>query len=236
MIFCAEYCLEMPDDFPVDELTKFMAEARRVLIAGGSTSLAWKEFGGASNLIGWRYRASSDAWLEHRLGVETHGGGRNHEDVYKQELSLFVMFSAGVACIESTVYALAAAASHPQVCGIAFELEEQRACSPKQLRNWLTQYANAAKLVVALQSLLAAPEWELWGKLRNRMTHRSNLPRRHVASVGSPSPQVKPLSYAPTSSTPEVDADLVDWDGLHRWLALTLRELLRSGTEMLGDA
>ena len=115
MTFCAEYCIEMPDDFPVVELTAFMAEARRVLIAGGNTSVAWNEFGGASNLIGWRYRASSDAWRAHRLAVEIHGGGRNHEDVYEQELSLFVMFSAGVACIESTTYALAAAASHPQV-------------------------------------------------------------------------------------------------------------------------
>ena len=102
MTYCAEYCLEMPDDFPVVELTHFMAEARRILLAGNDPSSVWKEFGGATNLIGWRFRATSDAWLEHRAAVEAHGGGRNHEDVFTQERSLFVMFSAGVASIEST--------------------------------------------------------------------------------------------------------------------------------------
>ena len=236
MTFCAEYCLEMPDDFPVVELTEFMAEARRVLIPGGNTSLAWKEFGGASNLIGWRFRASSDAWLEHRRAVEAHGDGRNHEDVYLQERSLFAMFSAGVACIESTTYALAAAASHPQVCGMAFGPKEQRACSPSRLLAWLTPHAKTAELVAALQRLLAAPEWTLWVDLRNRMTHRSNLPRRLFASVGGPPPQVKPLNYASTSSTPEIDADLADWDELHEWLSHALRELLVSGTTTLRGA
>ena len=233
MTFCAEYCIEMPDDFPVVELTAFMAEARRVLIAGGNTSVAWNEFGGASNLIGWRYRASSDAWRAHRLAVEIHGGGRNHEDVYEQELSLFVMFSAGVACIESTTYALAAAASHPQVCDIPFGLKDQRACNPTRLLAWLTPHVSATQLVATLQRLLAASEWALWVDLRNRMTHRSNLPRRLFASVGGPAPQVRPLNYAPTSSTPEIDADLADWDSLHGWLSELLSELLVSGTAML---
>lgn len=233
MAFCSEYCIEMPDDFPVAELTAFMTEARRVLIQGGNTSAAWTEFGGASNLIGWRYRASSDAWRAHRLSITNDGGGRNHEHVYEQELSLFVMFSAGVACIDSTIYALAAAASHPQVCGITFDRKEQRACNPAQLLNWLTRHPGAAELVAALRRLLKAQEWALWIELRNRMTHRSNLPRRLFASVGGPPPQVKPLNYGPTSSTPEIDADLADWDALHGWLAKALNELLVSGGAML---
>lgn len=233
MTYCAEFCLEMPDSFPVTELTSFMAEARRVLIPGGNTSAAWKEFGGASNLIGWRYRASFDAWHEHRASVEAHGGGRNHEDVYMQERSLFLMFSSGVSCIESTTYAMAAAASDPSVCGITFTDKEQRACSPTRLLSWLAPHPKAADLVAALQELLAAPEWNLWVDLRNRMTHRSNLPRRHFASVGAPAPQVNPLNYAVTSSTPEVDADLTDWDALHAWLAQQLQKLLVTGTALL---
>ena len=236
MTFCAELCLEMPDDFPVLELTAFMAEARRVLIPGGNTSAAWKEFGGASNLIGWRYRASSDAWKEHRESVQMRGGGQSHEDVYLQERSLFLMFSAGVSCIESTTYALAAASSDPNVCGIAFTPKEQRACSPNRLLARLTPFPKAAGLVAALQHLVAAQEWTLWVDLRNRMTHRSNLPRRHFASVGAPPPQVKPLNYASTSSTPEVDADFADWDALHEWLAYQLRKLLLSGAELLRGA
>jgi hypothetical protein len=233
MTFCAEYCLEMPDDFPVVELTAFMVQARQILIPGGNTSAAWKEFGGASNLIGWRYRASFDAWREHKESVEKYGGGRDHEDLYLQERSLFLMFSAGVSCIESAIYALAAAASDPSVCGIGFTPKEQRACSPNRLLEWLTPHPKAANLVATLQHLLASPEWALWVDLRNRMTHRSNLPRRLFASVGAPPPQVKPLNYAPTSSTPEVDAGFADWDALHEWLARQLRKLLVSGTTLL---
>ncbi len=236
MPYCAELCLELPDDFPADEFIKFMAEARRVLIPGGNTSPAWKEFGGASNLIAWRYRASFDAWREYRAAVERHPGGRNHEDLYLQERSLFIMFTAGVSCIDSTTYALAAAASDPLVCGIAFAEREQRACSPSRLSTWLAPHSNAAALVVTLNSVVSATEWELWVDLRNRMTHRSNLPRRHFASVGAPLPKVNPLNYAPTSSTPEVDANLTDWDDLHAWLATKLRELLVSGAALLRGA
>ncbi|MGQ3116013.1 MAG: hypothetical protein ACT6UH_20535 [Hydrogenophaga sp.] len=235
MTFCAELCIELPDNFPVAEFVAFMAEARRVLLPGGSKSEAWKEFAGASNLIAWRYRASFDAWREHRISIQAHGGGRNHEDVYQQERALFLAFAAGVSSIESAAYALAAAASHATVCGIAFTSKEQRACSPSRLLTWLSPYAKAAALVAALHALVNASEWAIWVNLRNRMTHRSNLPRRHFASVGAPAPQVNPLNYAPTSSTPEVDADLDDWDALHQWLAHQLRALLVSGTELLRE-
>lgn len=236
MTFCTEFCLEMPDDFPVAELTSFMAEARRVLIPGGNTSAAWAEFGGATNLIGWRYRASSDAWREHRASVDANGGGQSHEDVYLQERSLFLMFSAGVSCIESTTYALAAAASHPSVCGIAFTKKEQRDCSPAKLLDWLTPHPKAADLVASLKEILEAPQRHLWVDLRHRMTHRSNLPRRIFASVGAAAPRVNPLNYAPTSSTPEVDADLAEWDALHTWLARQLQKLLVSGEALLRAA
>lgn len=233
MTYCVELCLDLPDDFPSIEFIEFMAEARRVLIPGGNTSSAWKEFGGASNLIAWRYRASFDAWHEHRTSVETHGGGRNHEDVYEQELSLFLMFAAGVSCIESMTYALAAAASDQNVCGIAFTDKEQRVCSPSRLRIWLAPYPKATELVKTLNDLMVAPEWSIWVDLRNRMTHRSNLPRRIYGSVGAPLPKVNPLNYASTSSTPEVDADFADWDALHHWLAQRLKSLLLSGTALI---
>lgn len=226
----------MPDDFPIVELMEFMAEARRVLLPGGNSSAAWQEFGGASNLIGWRFRASAEAWDEHRRSIEMHGSGRNHDDLYLQERSLFHMFSAGVACIESTVYALAAASSHLSMFCIAFGTKEQRACSPKQLVAWLSPHANAAPIVAALNSLLADPKWVLWVELRNRMTHRSNLPRRHFAYVGSEPPPMKQINYAPTSSTPEVEAELADFDALHQWLARALQALLVAGTGALRGA
>ena len=236
MKFCEELCIKLPDDFPIAEFTTFMIEARRVLIPCGNTSPAWKEFAGASNLIGWRYRASFDAWQEYRESVKVYGGGRDHEDIYQQERSLFLMFSAGVSCMESAAYALAAAASEPIVCGIAFTTKEQRACSPSRLLDWLSPHVSAAELAEALHALVTAREWGLWVDLRNRMTHRSNLPQRHFGSVGGPAPRINPLNFAPTSSTPSVDADLGDWDVLHLWLAQQLRGLLLAGTALLRGA
>lgn len=224
-------CLNMPDDFPAADYCEFMGQARRVIAPEKGEVPAWKELGGASNLIAWRFRASSDAWREHRASMER--GTKSHEQYYEQECSLFTMFVAGVSCIESTCYAMAAAASHPQVCGIRFDGAMQRMCSPSRVREWLAGFNKAASLVSALDSLAASSEWRLWIDLRNRMTHRSNLPRRHYASVGAPPPVVKPLNYAPTSSTPEIDADYSDWDALHGWLAHQLRVLLKGGAEML---
>lgn len=233
MRFCAEYGLDMPDDFPVDELIEFMREARRVLLPPDHQPPAWREFAGASNLIGWRFRASSDAWLEHRTSIQQHGDGPGMEGLYKRERALFMMFSAGVSCIESSAYALAAAASHPPVIGITFGRDEQRDCNPRRLRVWLVPYAKASALVAALDLLIASNEWRLFVELRNRMTHRSNLPRVITAHVGANPPPSKPLNFAATSSTPAVVADLVDFDALHRWLGTMLRDLLIAGTAML---
>jgi hypothetical protein len=174
---------------------------------------------------------SADAWGEHRASLQNTA--KNHEDLYSQERSLFLMFVAGVSCVESTCYAMAAAASHPQVCCLVFNVERQRNCTPVRLWDWLTPYDKASHLVTTLGTLVQSPEWRFWIGLRNRMTHRSNLPRRHFASMGASLPEVNPLNYAPTSTTPEIDADLNDWDMLHKWLADQLRDLLIGGATML---
>jgi hypothetical protein len=142
------------------------------------------------------------------------------------------MFSAGVSCIESTTYALAALSSHPAVLGLSFDIAEQRACSPKKLLQWMTPHERSKALVGALADLLSSREWDLWVDLRNRMTHRSNLPRRHFLSVGGQPPVTKPLNFAATSSTPEVEAEIADFDTLHKWLATALGALLSSGRQL----
>ena len=95
MTYCAEYCIEMPDDFPVEELTQFMASARKVLLEPVK-SPAWQEFAGASNLIGWRFRASSEDWLTYKNSVAKLGDGAGHDELFRRERALFGMFSTGV--------------------------------------------------------------------------------------------------------------------------------------------
>ena len=232
MTYCAEYCIEMPDDFPVDELTRFMAAARRVLLAAG-TPPAWQEFGGASNLIGWRFRASSEDCLAYKTSLAKYGDEAAHDELYRRERYLFGMFSAGVSCIEATTYALAALASHPSVLALPFGLIEQRGCTPRKLVEWLTPHAAASALVGTLTRLHSSQEWQLWVALRNRMAHRTNLPRNIFGAVGGPAPIVTPLNFAATSSTPLVDADISDFERLRNWLAISLEALLLAGRQLV---
>jgi len=162
MIYCPEYCIEAPDDFPITELTQFMATARHVLLdSGKARESAWKEFAGASNLIGWRFRASSEDWLYYKNSWEMYGAAVDHEGKYRRERALFGMFTAGVACVESTTYALAALASHSKVFAMPFGIKEQRACSPKRLAKWLASNPKASSLVETLKSLHHSSEWNL---------------------------------------------------------------------------
>lgn len=229
--YCSEYCLDMPSDFPAEDLARFMAAANQVLLANG-TSSQWAEFGGASNLIGWRYRAASECWEAYRYSWTSQGVKVDHEGIYSRDLNLFGMFSSGVSCIESTAYALAALASHPAVVALSFGLAEQRACSPRQLALWLAAYPKAQSLATCLTTMCASAEWKQWIDLRNRMTHRSNLPRMLFASVGSPTPPAKALHFAATSSTPEIVAELSDFDVLNNWLTSSLSKLLIEGQRL----
>lgn len=222
--------MDLPDDFPEVELTLYMAVARKVLLEP-QKSAQWSEFAGASNLIAWRYRASYEDWQYYKTSLATHSNP-DHEELYRRERALFGMFTAGVSCIESTVYSLAALASHPAVLALPFGAAEQRCCSPSRLRDWLVPNSKALAVAATLDQLLATSEWGLWVGLRNRMTHRSNLPRVIQAWAGTPPPPIKPIRFAATSSTPAVEAETTDFDALHEWLAKTLGSLLGAGAKL----
>lgn len=231
MRYCAEYCIDVPDDFPVDELTAFMAAARKVLLRDGK-GLEWREFGGASNLIGWRYRASSEHWLYYKHSWEAEGVAVNHEGIYLRERALFGMFAAGVSCIDSLAYALAALSSHTDVLAIRFGADEQRVCSPKRLLAWVSPMPKGTRLAEALSALCTSLEWKMWVDLRNRMSHRSNLPQVIFGAIGSEPPPARALQFAATSSTPMVEGDLETFDALHAWLASALTRLLVEGIRL----
>lgn len=231
MRYCDEYCINVPDDFPVDALTRFMAAARRVLLQP-QMGPEWLEFGGASNLIGWRFRATKEDWEIYKRSWSELGVSAPHEEVYSREKTLFAMFSAGVSCMDSTAYALAALASHPRVLALPFGPKEQRACSLSRLNEWLMHRAPSTGLSAELQLVCTSNEWKLWGDLRNRMSHRSNLPCVSIASMGAPLPPAKALHFASTSSTPPIEGDLQLFDAMHLWLANALETLLTEGAAL----
>ena len=230
MIYCDENCLDMPDDFPAEEYTNLMAVARRTLL--NPKGVEWREFGGASNLIGWRYRAATEDWLSYKSSWDTHGPSVGLEGIYGREKMLFGMFTAGVSCIEAAVYALAAMLSHKDIAGIAFGEKERKNCGPSRLRSKLSGQDRAANLHSVLVELCESDEWEMWLSLRNRMVHRSWLPRVSRAAVGESPPPAQALDFGETTSTPAIRGDLSEFDSLHSWLTSTLTKLLVEGASL----
>ncbi len=134
MVFSTEHQLELPDSFPADAMVAFMAAARSIVLSP-KKSEAWKELGGASNLIGWRFRSCYEDMNKYIDSWKVHGANVSFEEMYLRERALFGMFTAGVSCIESTCYALNALASHPKLLGLPFGEREQRKCNPMELKN-----------------------------------------------------------------------------------------------------
>lgn len=228
MVFSSEHQLEMPDGFPADVMVAFMARARSIVLVPAPSD-AWNELGGAANLIGWRFRGCADHMHQYLESWNTHGENVSFEEIYLRERALFGMFTAGVSCIESTCYALYALASHPKSLGLLFGEPEQRRCNPSRLKEALSKHPPVQSLVATLNALTSSTEWALWVDLRNRMTHRSNLPRIINAAVGAAPPPTRALHFAATSSTPAFEADLSQLEDMFAWLADSLRNLLVEG-------
>lgn len=224
-MFSEKLQLDLPDTFPNSEFESFMEASRAILLP--DKGAPWKEFAGASNLIGWRFRACNEYCQSYLASWREFGTNVSFEELYSRERNMFGMFVSGISCIESITYAVAALASHPQKLGLPFGDQEQRRCNPKALKQRLDSLAAAAPIVEALDRLLRSAEWNLWLSLRNRMTHRSNLPRRHYASVGSTPLPENPVHFGFTSSTPDFVGDEVWFEGQLSWFVGTIRDYLQ---------
>lgn len=233
-MFCEANQLEMPDAFPAREFTDFLEAARNVLLSGGSDA-AWREFAGATNLMGWRFRATADAWVEYKLSWTEHGPAAGFEELYLRQNALFRMFSAGVSCIDSTSYAIAALCSHTAILRLKFGPDEQRVCNLQKLTRWLSGHDRAMPLRSLVVELADSNEFTLWTELRNRMSHRSNLPRIVEGVIGGDAPPAKPLHFADTSSSRSIAGEFEEFDQLQAWLADSLRRLLVAGRKLAAN-
>jgi hypothetical protein len=184
---------------------------------------------GASNLLDWRYRSCHEDMGRYIESWKRFGSNVSFEELYLREKVLFGMFTAGVSCTESVCYALYAVASYPKLLDLPFGEKEQRKCNPTSLLEQLAKYPAAKALAVRLETLVHSDEWKSWVALRNRMTHRSNLPRNIRGAVGTESPPAKILEFAATTSTPTFVGDDRDLKVLLTWLSESLRNLLIEG-------
>lgn len=229
---CAENAIEMQDAFPCPAFTRYREAARRVLETPYGSD-AQNEFGGASNLIALRFRACHEDWQDYQNWFAKSETQSSHEANFRCDRALFGMFTSGVSCIEAMTYWLAALASHPHMLSLPFGAQRQRECNPSNLADWLKSYAAARTLESALRGLVDSDEWSFWVKMRNRMTHRGNLPRIVRVNVGVPTPPADALDFAGTSSTSAIRMDAAEVERCLGWLTERLRVLLEHGADLV---
>jgi len=221
----------MPGEFPAIEFADFMARAKTVVLRPKGTE--WRELGGASNLMGWRFRNAADGLDEFAKSWAKYGDAlATHEVGYKRERALFSFFCGGVSCIEATCYGIYALCSHAKILSVPFGPDEQRGASPRGLRDVLKKHPTASVLTKVLNKMLGSPEWKTWLEVRNRIAHRSNLPPIITMSTAA-LPYSPPINVAHTSSTKAFGATVEDMYRLLTWLGETQRELFLAATALV---
>jgi hypothetical protein len=162
MAFVESLQIEMPDAFPAESYSTFMDAAGAVLLEKKDNS--WTEFAGASNLIGWRFRASYEYMQAYLASWNELGVDVSFDKICSRERDLFGMFACGVSCIESATYALYALASHSSTLGLRFGDEEQRRATPRSLAAALAAAPSAVGLKGLLERVSASDDWHLLGR------------------------------------------------------------------------
>ncbi len=226
MPYFDKLCINMPPSFPTATFAQLLDKAREALHDARGAEPKWKEFALASNIIGWRYRTAFDELEFLRGRYSTTRGPIDHEDIYQREHALFVLFTAGVSCVEACIYATAAYCSH--VVGFDFGIKEQHVCGPSKLQDWLKSLDRAAALIAVLKDIEDSQEWQFWRRVRNRLSHRGNLPAIIYASVGCPTPEVNPIIFDATTSTGAIDMSVEELNTHFSWLTDTINRLMHA--------
>jgi hypothetical protein len=139
--------------------------------------------------------------------------------------AFFAMFVGGVSCIKCTAYALHAFASHEDTLGLPFGETEQKKGTNGLYKAVQSPHPHAPRF----QSLIKtceSDEWRLWKEFRNRMSHRSNLPRSINLPMGGPTPANLPLQILKATSSPALDGPLFALAQQRDWLTQAVRGLL----------
>jgi len=227
-----EMKIDMPDEFPAVEFTDFMARVRAIMLPEKGPE--WTELASASNLVAYRFRSTAEAFESFARSWEQHGaGGADHNELYLRERAFFIMFASGLSCLEATCYGIQAVASHKKVLHFAFGEDEQRSSSPDSLRKALRGFDQAAPLRKTIKRMMRAREWRVYTQLRNRMAHRSVLPRLIKLSEGAVAPAKQRFEAIKTTSSDAVSLSLDDLRTLILWLADALRGLLVGATALI---
>ncbi|MDP1771453.1 MAG: hypothetical protein Q8L15_04155 [Methylobacter sp.] len=234
MVFSKTHQLYLPSNFPFTEMDAFKAAADRLLMPETSIIEEWQEYAGAINLIGWRFRNCHED-MERWIGsLNMHGENGDFEEEYLRDRALFGFFTAGLSCIESTCYALSALAYHLALLDLPSKMDKKWYLYPKDLEKRLLERPKTVALKTKLHELTGSNEFERLKQLRDRVTHRSNLPRNQTLSISNNAHQV----FAKTNSTKlygeetELTINELFLKDMLAWLAESVRALLVEGTRL----
>ncbi|MBL0939420.1 MAG: hypothetical protein IBJ03_11020 [Gemmatimonadaceae bacterium] len=221
--------MELPPDFPLAEFVQFYEAARRRLT---QPSEPHREFNGACNLIGWRFRACAEYASEIVDSWRSVGVQAGFETQYARERALYGMFSCGVASLETISYSCHALLSVLTPPAFAFDEGNRRRSSLRWLRDQLMAELPNARLTDVIRARLDSGEWELWTDFRNTMTHRSDIPRIVYASAGVPLPPAQLLAFAERWSHNALAGDEAEFRALLTWLADAMRDMMVAATDL----
>jgi hypothetical protein len=233
MVFSKVHQLDLPSNFPFTEMEAFKVAADSILRPETSVE-AWQEYAGATNLIGWRFRNCHED-MERWVGsLNTHGENGDFEEEYLRDRALFGFFTAGLSCIESTCYALLALVNHLTLLNLPPQKMDKWRLYPQDVEKYLLERPETGALKTKLKELTVSDEYERLKQVRDRVTHRSNLPRNQTLGISNNAHQVfaKTISTKLYGEETELTINELFLKDMLAWLAESVRALLVEGARL----
>lgn len=170
--------IEVPADFP---LAAYHVVHARLRDHQKQHPTYWKHYAGGWNGVASRFAMASAANDRLVESIRAHESP-DHETRQFQEENLFVFFVAGLATIDSFIYAAFA------VCGIlqpeSFPLnttDDARKVKIELLRERLSRFWPQSPLTQQIDVLGEDAGFRRWRDIRNILAHRTLPPRHHFA-------------------------------------------------------
>lgn len=213
----------MPLQFPSEVFDEYRDTGLRLMRLAQDDH--WTEFSSACTNVAWRYRACWDHAESYKACYTTLGP---IEAVYQTERHYFGTYTNGLSAIESMLYSLHALLASSKLLGWPFSETERKKRLPNyalgRIENEPQVKRRFANIHQVLRELIDCRYWLVCKERRNRMYHRSRIPR-HLA-IGDGPPRFR---LPATSSTEKDPADLASIETLVDWLSDKIRELSMAG-------
>jgi hypothetical protein len=207
--------LDLPHDFPVGE---FEAAELGFRARTGTSPIAlpptWQEFATAWITVAYRYLDVAHFDESLRRSLRHAGAAPPPDERYLQERYLFAFFVGGLSAIESACYGICAIAWEAAGPGQAFDLAtqaQQRAVTPRSVRNRLQEAFSGDAVTSTLDRILRSSEYKEWAEIRNALAHRTSPPRKHYTHIGASSPPEPPPEWGTLVFDEKMTATRRDW-------------------------